>query len=192
MQSISVRWNNCGLWLRLLIKRYHGFAWRHNSDRWCDFLKRFRAVEGFIRSLQVISLLGCSTSFMVWAQVAVATDSFCVHKTITVLTLRCHLGSAFSMIAIFAHSVGIIGKSGMCALGDYIAMDFVLNALAPVRDGIFGLGSWLLFFACHFLFRFALSNGWWDFLWSPRLLDYLGWRDTSLVGVLLNLIRILF
>lgn len=76
------------------------------------------------------------------------------------LTLRSHLGPAFGMIAIFAHSVCIIGKSGMCTLGDYITMDLVLNAFAPVGDGTFSLGSWLLFFASHFLFRVALGNGW--------------------------------
>lgn len=89
----------------------------------------------------MVSLFGCSACFVVLAQVAVAANSFCVHESIIVLTLRSHLGSAFGMIAIFAHSVGIIGKSGMCALGDYVTMDLVLDAFAPVGDRTIGLGS---------------------------------------------------
>lgn len=82
---------------------------------------------------------GVSTTFLclptclvVLAEVAVAADTLCVHEAVGVFTLGGHLCSSFGMIAILAHSISIIGKSGMCAFGDTVTMDLVLNAFAPV------------------------------------------------------------
>lgn len=69
---------------------------------------------------------------MVLAKIAVAADTLCVHKAVGVFTLGSHLCSSFSMVAILTHAISIIGISSMCALGDTVTMDLVLNAFAPV------------------------------------------------------------
>ena len=80
---------------------------------------------------------------MINAKVAVLADAFGIQSAVIVSTFSCKLCAALCMIAIFAHSVGIVLFGIVGALSDYFAMFLEnytsLSDLAILRGLLFAL-----------------------------------------------------
>jgi hypothetical protein len=103
-------------------------------------LNRSDGLDDSIFFLSLLYFLAASLLLMVDTKVAVFADAFGIECAVAVFTFSCELGAALGMIAIFAHSIGVVLLTGVGALRNNFSMFLEHSAdLAILRVLLFTL-----------------------------------------------------
>ena len=73
---------------------------------------------------------GVSLAFVVNREIAVLAQTLSIQSSIWMRTFESFLSSSFGVVAVFAHSIGIVGFRAMSTLRNILSMFLLLNSLS--------------------------------------------------------------